>query len=324
MRHVHNWTTRQLAVLLACCNLVLTSCTTGRQVRATVQTPATHHEIYALGDLHWPDALYYKPAGSVSDLDAYAAPLILQEVQPAGRIGRVRVDENGRPAVEAGRPTVYYGRSRCTLEGREYEQLSFLWFYAQSIEPAPSSNVPVQGIRITLDSEGLPLLWETMANDQPRRVIFASARLETLARQQYGPPLPGRLHSLETAVASDALASDALASDGVASDAVASEPGAIVARVLEDGPLPMGPIVHLLRDGTIGTLTCRCMPSQVDDFVETLPYDLAPIQELADLGLHDLDSIMDHQSAAVYLAFTLDVAQDHSRISQLLRLPDDF
>ncbi|MCH8054239.1 MAG: hypothetical protein IH895_09275 [Planctomycetes bacterium] len=292
----------------------LTSCTTGRQMRATVETPATHRQIYALGDLHFPDALYYKPAGSVSDLDAYTAPLILQEVQPAGRIGRVLVDENGRPAVEAGTPTVYYGRSRCTLDGREYEQLIFLWFYAPSVEPEWSSSLPVQGIRITLDSEGLPFLWETMANDQPTRIIFASRRLETLARQQYGPPLPGRLHSLETAVASD----------GVASDAVASEPGAIVARVLEDGPLPMGPIVHLLRDGTIGTLTCRCMPSQVDNFVETLPYDLAPIQELADLGLHDLDWITDQRSAAVYLAFTMDVAQDRPLLSQLLRLPDDF
>ncbi|MCH8880765.1 MAG: hypothetical protein IID34_12905 [Planctomycetes bacterium] len=306
--------TRRIAALLACCSLLLTSCATGRRMRTTVETPATHRQIYALADLHWPDALYYKPAGSVSDLDAYAAPLILQEVQPAGRIGRVRVDENGRPAVDAGTPTVYYGRSRCTLDGREYEQLIFLWFYAQSVEPERSSSLPVQGIRITLDSEGLPFIWETMASDQPTRIIFASKRLETLARQQYGPPLPGRLHSLETAVASD----------GVASDAVASEPGAIVARVLEDGPLPMGPIVHLLRDGSIGTLTCRCMPSQVDNFVETLPYELASLQELADLGLRDLDWITDQQSAAVYLAFTLDVAQDLPLLSQLLRLPDDF
>ena len=311
---MYKLSTGQGAVLLACCNLVLTSCTTARQSRATVEAPATHRQIYALGDLHMPDALYYKPAGSVSNLDVYAAPLILQEVQPAGRIGRVRVDEDGRPAVEAGTPTVYYGRSRCALDGREYEQLIFLWFHAPSVEPEWSSSLPVQGIRITLDSEGLPFLWETMANDQPTRIIFASKRLETLARQQYGPPLPGRLHSLETAVASD----------GVASDAVASEPGAIVARVLDDGPLPMGPIVHLLRDGTIGTLTCRCMPSQVDNFVETLPYDLAPIQELADLGLHDLDWLTDQRGVAVYLAFTLDVTQDRPLLSQLLRLPDDF
>ncbi|MCZ6651945.1 MAG: hypothetical protein O7D91_02835 [Planctomycetota bacterium] len=296
----------------------------GRQRRAVAEVPATHRQIYALGDLHWPDALYYKPAGPASDLDAYAAPLILQEAQPAGRIGRVRVDENGRPAVEAGTPTVYYGRSRCALDGREYEQLIFLWFHAPSVEPEWSSSLPVQGIRITLDSEGLPLIWETMASDQPTRVIFASRRLETLAGQQYGPPLAGRLHSLETAVASDGVASDGVASDGVASDAVASEPGAIVARVLEDGPLPMGPIVHLLRDGTIGTLSCRCMPSQVDNYVETLPYELAPIQKLADLGLHDLDWITDQQSAALYLAFTMDVAQDLPLLSELLRLPDDF
>ncbi len=298
-------------------------------MRATVETPATHRQIYALGDLHLPDALYYKPAGSVSDLDAYAAPLILQEVQPAGRIGRVRVDENGRPAIEAGTPTVYYRRSRCTLDGREYAQMIFLWFYAQPIEPDESSSLPVQGIRITLDFVGLPVIWETMANDQPTRIVFASRSLETLARQQHGPPLPGRRHSLETAlasdgVASDVVASDVVASDAVASDAVASEPGAIVARVLEDGPLPMGPIVHLLRDGGVATLSCRCMPSQVDNYVETLPYNLVPIQALADLGLHDLDWITGQHSAAVYLAFTLDVGHDPPLLSQLLRLPDDF
>ncbi len=273
-------------------------------MRAPVEVSAMHRQIYALADLHLPDAMYYKPAASASDLDAYAAPLILQEVQPAGRIGRVHVDEPGRPTVEAGTPTVYYGRSRGTLDGSEYERLIFLWFYAPLVESESSSSLPVQGVRITYDSEGLPILWETMANDQPTRIVFASRRLETLARQQYGPPLPGRRHSLETALA--------------------SEPGAIVARVLEDGPLPMGPIVHLLRDGSIGTLICRCMPSQVDNFAETLPYDLAPIQELADLGLHDLDWITDQHSAAVYLAFTLDVAQDLPLLSQLLRLPYDF
>ncbi len=301
---MHKLPTGQVAVLLACCSLALTSCNAGRPARAMVEAPARHRQIYALGDLHLPDALYYKPAGSVADLDAYSAPMILQEVQPAGRIGRVCLDHNGRPTVEAGTPIVYYRRSRCTLDGCEYEQLIFLWFYAQPLEPAGSSSLPVQGVRITLDSEGLPFIWETMATDQPTRVVFASRRLETSAKQQYGPPLPGRRHSLETAVA--------------------SEPGAIVARVLEDGPVPMGPIVHLLRDGTIGTLSCRCMPSQVDNFVETLPYDLAPIQELADLGLHDLDRITDQSGAAVYLAFTLDVAQAHPLLSQLLRLPEDF
>ena len=165
--------TGQVAVLLACSCLLLTSCTTGRQTRATVGMPTTHRQIYALGDLHLPDALYYKPAGSTSDLDVYAAPLILQEVQPPGRIGRVRVDQNGRPAVETGTPVVYYACSRCTLDGREYERLIFLWFYAEPVEPARSSSMPVQGIRITLDSEGLPFIWETMASDQPTRIIFA-------------------------------------------------------------------------------------------------------------------------------------------------------
>ena len=61
----------------------------------------------------------------------------------------------------------------------------------------------------------------------------------------------------------------------------------------------------------------RCGPT------ETLPYNLMPIQSLADLGLHDLERITDQQIEAVYLAFTLDVVQDHPLLSQLLRLPVD-
>jgi hypothetical protein len=296
--------TLQVAVLLACCSLALASCTTVRREHATVESPARHRQIYALGELHLADALYYKPAGSVSGLDAYAAPLIAQELLPSGRIGRVRVDEHGQASVEADAPTVYYRRLHCTLDDRDYEQLIFLWFYASSVEPPPGSSLPVQGVRMTLDSEGLPLIWEQMVHNQPDRIIFASRNLETRARQQYGSPLPGRRYSLEISFA--------------------TEPDAIVARVLEDGPLLMGPIVHLLRDGSVGTLSCRCMPSQVDHFVETLTYDLVPLQELADLGLHGLGWIMGQQDAAACRAFSPDDTQGSPLLSTLIRLPDDF
>ena len=94
IRGMYKSPTPHVAVLLACGCLVLTSCTTGRQVRVTVEAPAMHREIYALGDLHLPEALYYKPAGSTADLDAYAAPMILQEVINCLEEERVPDDEH--------------------------------------------------------------------------------------------------------------------------------------------------------------------------------------------------------------------------------------
>ncbi len=80
-------------------------------------------------------------------------------------------------------------------------------------------------------------------------------------------------------------------------------------------PTPTEPLRS--RCGPTEPLRSPCGPT------ETLPYNLMPIQSLADLGLHDLERITDQQIEAVYLAFTLDVVQDHPLLSQLLRLPVD-
>ena len=49
----------------------------------------------------------------------------------------------------------------------------------------------------------------------------------------------------------------------------------VVARVLADGPMAMGPFVYLTEPGLeVTTLLCRCMPAQVDDFFANTYYEL--------------------------------------------------
>jgi hypothetical protein len=56
----------------------------------------------------------------------------------------------------------------------------------------------------------------------------------------------------------------------------------VVARVIEDGPQPMGPIVYVSADGvTVETLICRCMSSQVDELVASETYPLVADDALA-------------------------------------------
>ena len=104
-----------------------------------------------------------------------------------------------------------------------------------------------------------------------------------------------------------------------------SQLGGIETSVLDDGPVPMGPIVYL-EAGTrlVGTIICRCMPSQVDEFTETPYYDLLPLDDLAESGA-DLRGWFDQQRRLGYhLSFMLDDEDPSERLENCLRLPADF
>ena len=80
--------------------------------------------------------------------------------------------------------------------------------------------------------------------------------------KEYPAPLPGRRFWVERAVA--------------------DTPGVVVARILEDGPTPMGPIVYLKsvsRD--VSTVICRCMNAQASEVVGTSTYRLATLDDVA-------------------------------------------
>jgi hypothetical protein len=59
-------------------------------------------------------------------------------------------------------------------------------------------------------------------------------------------------------------------------------PDILVARILEDGPEPMGPIVYL-RGGSheIDTVICRCMEAQADEVATMGVYGLATVDDSA-------------------------------------------
>jgi hypothetical protein len=60
---------------------------------------------------------------------------------------------------------------------------------------------------------------------------------------------------------------------------VEAAPDVIVARVIDDGPIPMGPIVYLSAETRqVSTLICRCMPAQARRLLVTGTYNLRPFQ----------------------------------------------
>ena len=78
-------------------------------------------------------------------------------------------------------------------------------------------------------------------------------------------------------------------------------PDVIVARVIEDGPVPMGPIVYLSA-GTrqVSTLICRCMPAQARKLLATRTYDLLPFQEASTNSLIMQARVMLQERAAFW------------------------
>ena len=56
---------------------------------------------------------------------------------------------------------------------------------------------------------------------------------------------------------------------------MAAAPDVVVAGIVEDGPIPMGPYVYVdAADQRVTTLLCRCSPSQVDRITDTGYYQL--------------------------------------------------
>ncbi|MCX6894086.1 MAG: hypothetical protein NTZ16_00960, partial [Verrucomicrobia bacterium] len=100
--------------------------------------------------------------------------------------------------------------------------------------------------------------------------IIVSQSLETAARQSFGAALPGRRFVIETDIT--------------------SAPAVVVARVIEDGPAAMGPMVLADAQGRVVTLFCRCMPTPSravsgEGYFELRPLPLQP-------GATPLDSVL--------------------------------
>ncbi len=181
---------------------------------------------------------YYKPSDADADqAELRLAPLIVQQA------GDARIA-----------PVVYFEDSVARLPAGACKQRSFLWRYESRIAGQPTDW---RGVRMTFDPRGAPIIWESLANDSRVHVIFVAKSLEEKAAKRFGPPLEGRQFSIERSVA--------------------EQPEVVVARVLSDGPEPMGPFVYLSDRRELTTVLCRCMPSQFSEIRETVLYRLIPL-----------------------------------------------
>jgi hypothetical protein len=209
--------------------------------------------------------------GTNSTPAADLAPLIIQEIKTGakatvGQVGQFGTlnDSNGPATLDLARPAVYWEVDSVQINGKPHTQFTYQWCYSLKEQPDRRGSLSWQGVRITLDTQGRPAAWEVLADTSGARLIFVSESLEAAAVAEFGKPLAGRRYVVERGV------------DDV--------PGAIVPRLVDDGPIAMGPIVYLCAEThNVSTLICRCMPAQVKHLEATHGFDLhrftSPLQE---------------------------------------------
>ncbi|MFQ5501697.1 MAG: hypothetical protein ACE5EQ_05275 [Phycisphaerae bacterium] len=225
-----------------------------------VDLAAEREEIYARTEGVFTRGFFYKPREDESLRETFQlAPLIVQEL--TGNAAEPPEDDriaNGYLSFHTDRPVVYFNASIIQMNGQNHDQISFSWFYPLRVE---HDYIRWRGCRMTLDSDGFPIIWEVLGSGLAPETLYVSKSLERAAAEAYGPPLAGRRYSIETETH--------------------SHPDVLVTRILDDGPQPMGPFVYLTAENLkVMTFTCRCMPSQVRDLPHCAYYELRPLSEL--------------------------------------------
>jgi hypothetical protein len=197
------------------------------------------------------NAILLKPRETFPATDSVfaLAPLLIQEV-----VGLNAASNNGQVKV-------FYQPGAVQIGGVTRPQMTYLWSCGHA-------KKLTHGFRLTLDSGGLPAIWEVLDARPGAHVMFVSQSLEERAKTAFGPPVPGRRFSIEQPL-------------NVA-------PNVVVARVIEAGPAAMGPIVHQTASGEISAVICRCMPTQAHQLVGTAYYEFKPLSALANGNLETL------------------------------------
>ena len=289
------------------------------QARAAAPTlPLAFPGIYERTTNEFALANFLKPKPAAgADLNLNLSPLLLQQVNsaktsPAGATGAGRsprspgqfgrlTGSGGALRVDLARPTIYVGLDTIQLEGKPYGQLTYLWVYGA---PAKGRTVPLlglQGVRMTLDSTGRPVIWEVLSDHSGAELFFVSHKLEEAAEAQWGPALPGRRYAIERSCQ--------------------EAPKVVVARVIADGPEAMGPMVYL-QAGThdVSTLLCRCMPAQASKLLHSGTYALVPLSQ----GQPDALLNQARLEASPQPAFWPGAGNSAQRLEHCLRLPSSF
>ncbi len=230
------------------------------------------NEAYQQSHAVFERAVFYKPnETTVAPLALTMAPLLVQEVrneppadEPLSGLGLVFRSLDGALRVDGSQPVVYAERGSAFVGGTVRPQTVLVWCQEVAV-PGDSFEVVCRGIRETFDGQGYPLCWEVLDPKSQGQAIYVSETVESLALEFYGKPLAGRRYSVERATD--------------------QEFGAVVPRVLSDGPIPMGPFVYLnAARGDVTAVLCRCMASQVNRFTETREYRVLPLAELGEMG----------------------------------------
>lgn len=211
---------------------------------------------------HFTHAALFKPAeaGFDSALATQLAPLLIQAI--AATHAPERQPERPCPSPPLLELSVH--TNFVTIHTNHYPQFSYVWNPPQAV--AAGSPAPTQGVRITLDFRGAPVIWEVLHDSTGADLIYVAQSLEVLARAEFGPSLSGRKFAVERS----------------RSEAAAT----VVANVIDDGPVAMGPIIYLQGDGhDVSALICRCMPAQFQNLIAQQDYKLLPaILENRDQG----------------------------------------
>jgi len=114
-------------------------------------------------------------------------------------------ETNGKlKSYVAGSPKVYTICKKLRIDGQEHVQLTYTaWYPAHPRMKA--IDLEVAGIdscvlRITLDADNAPLLYETIAACGCFHKVFVERWVEDAAKQKFGPPEKGRKYSVERTV----------------------------------------------------------------------------------------------------------------------------
>lgn len=217
-------------------------------------TGVQRDEIQSRVTNHFAQAVMFKPVegGLEAPLVAQLAPLLIQAILVTNA-DQLWAD---RPAPEKSLPLVFVHTNEVVINTNHYAQFSYVWDYAPARLPATGPTS--QGVRITLDSHGAPVIWEVCADSTGADVLYVAQSLEVLARAELGPPLPGRRFAVERAAVSNSTT--------------------VVANVIADGPVPMGPMLYLQAGSRdVSALICRCMPAQMEQLLAQEDYQLQPV-----------------------------------------------
>ena len=286
-----------------------------------LQAVSPYAEIYQRATNEFAEAVFYKPAESAAkDLSFSLAPLILQEA-PAAKEPLSRTDRFGTlsvsteaPVLDRSRPAIYWEADAVQVNGKALARFSYVWCYApDSLKPERMHGItstasgpakpglPLQGIRITLNSAGQPAIWEVLADSSRAKLFFVSRNLEAAAMGEFDKPLPGRRFAAERSVE--------------------AAPDVVIARVVDDGPVAAGPIVYLSADTrAVSTLICRCMPAQARKLLTTSTYDLLPFHAASTNSLFMQARLVLRERAAFWPGDDT----DGKELEACLRLPKAF